>query len=181
MLGGVLTGLDCRAKKRPQKYTSKGGLQPEHVTLKDNRGGSMHQEHRLESNIEITPYKSPTLNLRFSCNIGITPHKSPTLTLCLSCRDLKPENVLLKDDRGGSMRVKIIDFGTSNLCGSDEMLHSKFGTPYYVAPEVLRSKYAHPADVWSCGVIMYILLCGCPPFGGRTDDAILHKIMAGAL
>lgn len=52
----------------------------------------------------------------------------------------------------------------------------KIGTPYYIAPEVLQRKYNEKCDIWSCGVIAYILLCGNPPFDGDTSDIVLEKI-----
>jgi len=58
-------------------------------------------------------------------------------------------------------------------------LHTKAGTPYYVAPEVLHGRHDHQCDIWSAGVIMYILLCGYPPFHGNSDASILKKVLKG--
>lgn len=93
-------------------------------------------------------------------------------------RDLKPENILLTDKTPTGV-LKVIDFGTSDFCSDGQRLQQKFGTPYYVAPEVLRKDYDKAADIWSAGVIMYILLCGYPPFGGKTDSKILQRVQAG--
>ncbi|KAJ9522840.1 hypothetical protein QJQ45_023626 [Haematococcus lacustris] len=93
-------------------------------------------------------------------------------------RDLKPENILLSD-KSPTAAIKVIDFGTSDFCAPGQRLSQKFGTPYYVAPEVLRKDYNTSADIWSAGVIMYILLCGYPPFGGKTDAKILQRVQAG--
>ena len=73
----------------------------------------------------------------------------------------------------------MIDFGTSDFCLAGQHLSQKFGTPYYVAPEVLKKDYDKSADIWSSGVIMYILLCGYPPFGGKTDAKILQRVEKG--
>ena len=93
-------------------------------------------------------------------------------------RDLKPENFLL-DTSAEDANLKVIDFGTSQFFTSGVPLTSKFGTPYYIAPEVLKCVYDEKCDVWSAGVNMYVLLCGYPPFGGSNDDQILKKIAAG--
>ena len=58
-------------------------------------------------------------------------------------------------------------------------MHARLGTAYYIAPEVLRGSYDKKCDVWSCGVILYILLCGYPPFNGDNDKQIFSKILAG--
>lgn len=55
----------------------------------------------------------------------------------------------------------------------------KHGTPYYIAPEVIRKSYDEKCDVWSCGVIMYIMLCGYPPFNGKTEVEIMKKVLCG--
>ncbi|KAK9811310.1 hypothetical protein WJX72_001575 [[Myrmecia] bisecta] len=94
-------------------------------------------------------------------------------------RDLKPENILLSNEHKDA-RLKIIDFGTSDFCGVDQKLYHKFGTPYYVAPEVLgKAGHNHAVDIWSAGVILYTLLAGYPPFGGKTDAVILNKVKRG--
>jgi len=85
-------------------------------------------------------------------------------------RDLKPENILL--DSGGTNNIKVIDFGTSEKMISNIKLSQAFGTSYYIAPEVLNSTYDEKCDVWSIGIIMYIMLSGNPPFTGETDKEI---------
>lgn len=76
-------------------------------------------------------------------------------------RDLKPENVLYESTKEGAA-VKLVDFGAS--CTLAKHLKETLGTPYYIAPEVLLKNYDEKCDVWSCGVILYMLLCGYPPF-----------------
>jgi len=93
-------------------------------------------------------------------------------------RDLKPENWLLAsaDVETAKMDLKLIDFGLSKRFVSGEFASTKAGTPYYVAPEVLEGRYAQESDVWSIGVIMYILLCGSPPFSGNDTVAVLDAV-----
>lgn len=91
-------------------------------------------------------------------------------------RDLKPENVLIYTGPGGKTRIKVIDFGTAQTFSSSTKLKSTTGTPYYIAPEVLMKNYNEKCDVWSCGVILYILLSGTPPFNGQTDEDIMRAV-----
>lgn len=96
-------------------------------------------------------------------------------------RDLKPENLLLESppQEGKEIIIKMIDFGTSSLFSSSTHLHKKIGTPYYIAPEVLNMDYSEKCDVWSCGVILYILLSGYPPFPGKSNEDIMRKVRLG--
>ena len=93
-------------------------------------------------------------------------------------RDLKPENILL-DDNSKDLFIKIIDWGCAVSFSTDKKMHEADGTAYYIAPEVLREEYDEKCDVWSCGVILYIMLCGYPPFNGATDDEIFEKVRIG--
>ncbi|CRG95088.1 calcium dependent protein kinase 5, putative [Plasmodium gallinaceum] len=93
-------------------------------------------------------------------------------------RDLKPENILYVNDSDDSP-IQIIDWGFASKCMNNHNLKSVVGTPYYIAPEILRGKYDKKCDIWSSGVIMYILLCGYPPFNGKNNDDILKKVKKG--
>ncbi|CAK0786958.1 Calcium-dependent protein kinase 2 [Coccomyxa viridis] len=93
-------------------------------------------------------------------------------------RDLKPENFLLstKDD---DAPLKATDFGLSVFYKPGEMFTDVVGSAYYVAPEVLKRRYGKEADIWSCGVILYILLSGVPPFWGETEQQIFDAVAKG--
>ena len=91
-------------------------------------------------------------------------------------RDLKPENILYESNSPDA-EIKIIDFGLSRKYSKDVKLHSVLGTPYYVAPEVLKGSYDQKCDIWSIGAMTYLLLCGKPPFNGSTDKEIFNSIL----
>jgi len=94
-------------------------------------------------------------------------------------RDLKPENLLLKDDTSLT-EVKIADFGLSKIVGTkfSSLMLTACGTPSYVAPEVLSATgYDKEVDLWSIGVITYILLCGFPPFYNESLNKLFEEIL----
>ena len=91
--------------------------------------------------------------------------------------DIKPQNIHFKD-REDSI-IKLIDFGTSRRVNDQHAMHGVFGTSYYVAPEVIEGTYSEKCDIWSVGVILFILLSGEPPFNGNTDEEIVEKIKIG--
>jgi len=91
-------------------------------------------------------------------------------------RDLKPENFLFTSSREDS-DLKLIDFGLSDFIRPDERLNDIVGSAYYVAPEVLHRSYSLEADIWSIGVITYILLCGSRPFWARTESGIFRTVL----
>lgn len=95
-------------------------------------------------------------------------------------RDLKPENYMfLTKEPIANSPIKLIDFGLACRCSRDQVLTTKAGTPYYVAPQVLAGKYDMKSDMWSLGVILYVLMCGYPPFYGETDAETLAKVRLG--
>ncbi|CAM9183967.1 unnamed protein product, partial [Ectocarpus fasciculatus] len=95
-------------------------------------------------------------------------------------RDLKPENLLLKSHTD-DIDVKLADFGFAVRVDTDKSLTTACGTPGYVAPEILRrDPYGRPSDMWSMGVITFIILGGYPPFYDESDKELFRKIKAGA-
>lgn len=93
-------------------------------------------------------------------------------------RDLKLENWVYADDSEDS-KLKLIDFGFSKIFSPGQPMTAMHGTVYYVAPEVLDGHYDEKCDIWSTGVIIYMLLSGSPPFNGANDNGIIKKIKNG--
>ena len=90
-------------------------------------------------------------------------------------RDLKPENILVDVKKDG--HIKVIDFGTSHhFTQEDNQMHEVFGTPYYIAPEVFTGNYNEKCDMWSIGVILFVMLSGAPPFRADTDDEVIQLV-----
>ncbi|CAG9335416.1 unnamed protein product [Blepharisma stoltei] len=97
---------------------------------------------------------------------------------CIAHRDIKPENILL-EEQGDISNIKLIDFGASERFTKGVPIEGTLGTAYYISPEVLSGTYNEKCDLWSCGVILYILLCGRPPFDGKTDEEIIENVKRG--
>ena len=97
----------------------------------------------------------------------------------ISHRDIKPENLMLSDSTHSI--IKIVDFGLSQPFSLDQSFHSVVGTPYYVAPEVLSNRYDEKCDIWSMGIVLYIMLCGYPPSNGKSTKEVVNKIKGGNL
>ncbi|KAI5595186.1 hypothetical protein BDE02_03G121200 [Populus trichocarpa] len=93
-------------------------------------------------------------------------------------RDLKPENFLFLSTHEDSP-LKATDFGLSVFFKPGDVFKDLVGSAYYVAPEVLRRNYGAEVDIWSAGVILYILLSGVPPFWGDTEQVIFDSILRG--
>jgi calcium-dependent protein kinase len=102
--------------------------------------------------------------------------------------DIKPENIMIDNYKKCRISnkaseseilgfdIKLIDFGTSKMFNKPKVFHNLVGTAYYVAPEVILGGYHKQCDLWSCGVVFYVMLTGCFPFNGETDDEIYQKI-----
>ncbi|XP_062823756.1 serine/threonine-protein kinase 33 isoform X1 [Anolis carolinensis] len=104
-------------------------------------------------------------------------------------RDLKLENILVKssdidEENAMKLNIKVTDFGLAvqKMGGSESMFQSTCGTPIYMAPEVISAHdYSQQCDVWSIGVIMYMLLCGAPPFIAGSEEKLFEVIKKGDL
>ncbi|XBJ00393.1 calcium-dependent protein kinase 20-like [Triticum dicoccoides] len=95
-------------------------------------------------------------------------------------RDLKPENFLFANKKETAV-LKAIDFGLSVFFTPGERFSEIVGSPYYMAPEVLKRNYGQEVDVWSAGVILYILLCGVPPFWAETEQGVAQAIIRSVI
>ena len=87
--------------------------------------------------------------------------------------------MIMGRENNGLLHIKLIDFGTAKIFDVGNKQKALVGSSYYIAPEVLRGKYGEECDLWSVGVIMYLLLTGTPPFNGENEDDILRAVSIG--
>ena len=95
-------------------------------------------------------------------------------------RDLKRENILFETMEEDAHLI-VIDFGTSQFYNSSKVMTAKVGTPYYIAPERLGQSYNEKCHIWSCGIIMYVLLTGRMPYSGKQKDEVLMHVMSHSI
>ena len=93
-------------------------------------------------------------------------------------RDIKPENILIFN-KEPEIIIKLGDFGNSTIFCKNKSLNDIIGTPYYIAPEVIKGNYNEKCDIWSTGVLVYLLLCGKPPFksNNRTEFDLMCNVL----
>ena len=93
--------------------------------------------------------------------------------------DIKPENIMITRRDKNYLYIKLIDFGTAKIFKEGNMQKGMVGSAYYIAPEVIGGAYNESCDIWSIGVIMYLMLIGSPPFDGNDDESIFKSIKKG--
>eukprot|EP00252_Welwitschia_mirabilis_P016131 TRINITY_DN3564_c0_g2_i1.p1 TRINITY_DN3564_c0_g2~~TRINITY_DN3564_c0_g2_i1.p1 ORF type:complete len:509 (+),score=84.69 TRINITY_DN3564_c0_g2_i1:367-1893(+) len=143
-----------------------------HLVMELCAGGELFerlQEHGRYSEPEAARVFKPLMEVVRYCHDHGVVH-----------RDLKPENILLTN-KSPSSPIKLADFGLATYFTPGQKLHRTVGSPFYIAPEVLSGGYNQAADVWSAGVILYILLSGIPPFWGKTKSEIFDAVREAKL
>jgi len=140
-----------------------------HIVMEECTGGDLFDH--LITNGQYTEQEAAVLLHKIIAAINHLHHQN------VCHRDIKPENFLFLSPEKMS-EVKIIDFGLATKFGEEQM-HTVVGTPYYVAPEVLKGSYGKECDVWSLGVLLYVMLAGYPPFYGDTQTEIFRRIVKG--
>ncbi|MED6219949.1 hypothetical protein PIB30_040494 [Stylosanthes scabra] len=143
-----------------------------HLVMELCAGGELF--HRLEKHGQFSESEARVI-FRHLMKVVLYCHENGVVH-----RDLKPENILLAT-RSSSSPIKLADFGLATYIKPGQSLHGLVGSPFYIAPEVLAGSYNQAADVWSAGVILYILLSGMPPFWGKTKSRIFDAVKAAAL
>lgn len=141
------------------------------IVMEYCRGGELFDE--INKNTKFTESQSAQIMHQLFSAVAYLHQKR------IVHRDLKLENILL-EEKHDLLNIKLIDFGTACVMDRFKMIHGTIGTAYYIAPEVLDGVYDEKCDLWSCGVIMYLLLTGRPPFEGRHDTEVVENVRRGS-
>ena len=139
-----------------------------HIVMELCEGGELY-----DSIIEAGHYSEKKAAKNLQTMLLVVKHMHE---LGVMHRDLKPENFLLSS-KSTDAELKATDFGLSAFFKDGDRFSEVIGSAYYIAPEVLLNNYSNEIDIWSIGVIMYILLCGWPPFNGETEKEIFNNIL----
>ncbi|KAM1037361.1 hypothetical protein EV1_031845 [Malus domestica] len=165
----------CRLSGHPNVVNLKAVYEEEnhvHLLMELCAGGELF--HRLEKQGRFSETDARVL-FRHLMKVVKYCHENGVVH-----RDLKPENILLATTSSSSP-IKLADFGLATYIKPGQKLHGTVGSPFYIAPEVLAGGYNQSADVWSAGVILYILLSGVPPFWGKTKSRIFDAVRVADL
>ncbi|KAJ6761287.1 CALCIUM-DEPENDENT PROTEIN KINASE 34-LIKE [Salix purpurea] len=163
-LSGHANVVDLKAVYEDEDYV--------HLIMELCAGGELF--HQLEKHGRFSEAEARDL-FRHLMQVVLYCHENGVVH-----RDLKPENILLAT-KSSSSPIKLADFGLATYVKPGQSLHGTVGSPFYIAPEVLAGGYNQAADVWSAGVILYILLSGMPPFWGTTKSRIFDAVRAADL
>ncbi|KAF3965070.1 hypothetical protein ACB098_12G067800 [Castanea mollissima] len=163
-LSGHPNVVDLKAVYEEEHYV--------HLVMELCAGGELF--HQLEKHGRFTEFEARVL-FRHLMQVVLYCHENGVVH-----RDLKPENILLAT-KASSSPIKLADFGLATYIKPGQSLHGLVGSPFYIAPEVLAGGYNQTADVWSAGVILYILLSAMPPFWGKTKSRIFDAVRAADL
>ncbi|XAR70347.1 Non-specific serine/threonine protein kinase [Bertholletia excelsa] len=163
-LSGHPNVVDLKAVYEDEDYV--------HIVMELCTGGELF--HLIERHGRFSEYKAQVL-FRHLMQVVMYCHEKGIVH-----RDLKPENILLVT-KSFSSPIKLADFGLATYIKPGQNLHGTVGSPFYIAPEVLAGGYDQAADVWSAGVILYILLSGMPPFWGKTKSKIFDAVRVADL
>ncbi|XP_061953330.1 calcium-dependent protein kinase 26-like [Populus nigra] len=163
-LSGHANVVDLKAVYEDEDYV--------HLVMELCAGGELF--HQLEKHGRFSEAEARVL-FRHLMQVVLYCHENGVVH-----RDLKPENILLAT-KSSSSPIKLADFGLATYVKPGQSLHGTVGSPFYIAPEVLAGGYNQAADVWSAGVILYILLSGMPPFWGKTKSRIFDAVRAADL
>eukprot|EP00359_Climacostomum_virens_P006338 CAMPEP_0204917440 /NCGR_PEP_ID=MMETSP1397-20131031/15017_1 /ASSEMBLY_ACC=CAM_ASM_000891 /TAXON_ID=49980 /ORGANISM="Climacostomum Climacostomum virens, Strain Stock W-24" /LENGTH=428 /DNA_ID=CAMNT_0052090271 /DNA_START=488 /DNA_END=1774 /DNA_ORIENTATION=+ len=143
-----------------------------HLVMELCRGGDL-LEHLCNSNVYTEATAAKVLS-KLLAGVNHLHHQH------FAHRDLKPENFLFTTNKPDA-EIKLVDFGLAVKFEPGVPMKSLVGTPYFVAPEVLRGRYSNSCDVWSLGIVFYMMLTGEPPFTGRNVTEVYQKASMGVI